>query len=455
MKPANMTKLTAFASVVLATVLVLVPFHALLTVAASTITGHYEYLRLWKELVLLALAPLVGVIIWKTPGMWQRIRLQWQDGWLFWAIACYAVLHIILGLVALGKGQVNSYALLYAWIGDLRPMYILLLAWLLANQAPWLRQYWKRLVLWPAVVVIGFGLLQVTVLPVDFLHNFGYNVSTISPYETIDNKADYVRIQSTLRGSNPLGAYLVLVLSAVLVILGRRRTQHDLAAGALLVVGSIVLAATYSRSAYIGLVLSLFGLVVLAVRGRQAQRRLALGLVVMAVLAGLAFGVLRNNDHFENTFFHTNEHSRSAISSNEQRASALRNGLQDVLHEPFGRGPGTAGPASLHNVEPARISENYYLQIGQEVGWLGLGLFVAIIIMIAKRLWRQRTDPFACTLLVSLIGISFINLVQHAWMDDTLALLWWGLAGIALATAGRPAILKGKHHGKTKTAKKV
>ena len=36
-------------------------------------------------------------------------------------------------------------------------------------------------------------------------------------------------------------------------------------------------------------------------------------------------------------------------------------------------------------------------------------------------------------LFVSLIGISFINLLSHAWADDTLSLLWFGLAGIALA----------------------
>jgi hypothetical protein len=53
--------------------------------------------------------------------------------------------------------------------------------------------------------------------------------------------------------------------------------------------------------------------------------------------------------------------------------------------------------------------------------------------------------------LASLIGISVINLVSHAWMDDTLSLLWWGLAGIALA----PAIIKGKHYEKQTKSEKV
>ncbi|MGH8466822.1 MAG: O-antigen ligase family protein, partial [Pseudomonas sp.] len=154
------------------------------------------------------------------------------------------------------------------------------------------------------------------------------------------------------------------------------------------------------------------------------------------VAAVLAFGLLavfRDNDRVENIIFHTDENSLSATSSNEQRASAIQDGLADLANEPFGRGPGTAGPASAHNSQPARIAENYYLQIGQETGWLGLGLFVAIVWMVGRRLWHRRSDPLARALFVSLIGLSFISLVQHAWTDDTLAILWWGLAGVAMA----------------------
>ncbi len=433
MKPVYMTKLTTLTSAGLAAILLLVPFHAFLTVALSTLTGNYEYLRLWKEILLLGLAVTTVVIVAKTPGLWQRLWSQLQAGWLFWAVAAYVVLHLVLGLVALAEGQVNSYALLYALIINLRPLLIFVLAWVLASQSPWLHRYWKRLLLGPAVVVIGFGLLQTTVLPTDFLRSFGYGVSTIEPYQTIDEKLDYVRIQSTLRGSNPLGAYLVLILVATMVVFNRQRSRHNLALGLLITAGAVVLAVTYSRSAYIGIVLSLLALALVAVRGQQARRRLWTGLAVCAVVAAGVFAVFRENDRFENTFFHTNEQSQSAVSSNAQRLTFLQTSAEDVLTEPFGRGPGTAGPASVHNSQPSRIAENYYLQIGQETGWLGLGLFIAILAMIAGRLWRLRADPLARALVVSLVGLSFINLVQHAWTDDTLVLLWWGFAGIALA----------------------
>lgn len=433
MKPVYMTKLTTLTSAGLAAILLLVPFHAFLTVAISTVTGNYEYLRLWKEVLLLVLSVCTITIVCRTPGLWQRLRPQLQSGWLFWTIGAYVVLTIVLGLVALSRGQVNSYALLFAWILNLRPLLIFVLAWVLAAQSTWLHRYWKQLILVPATIVIGFGLLQTTVLPAEFLRSFGYGVSTIEPYQTVDQKLDYVRVQSTLRGANPLGAYLVLVLVAALVIFNRQRSRHNVLLGSLLVGGMVVLAVTYSRSAYIGMVLSLLALALIAVRGQLARRRLWLGLAVCALLSAGIFAVFRENDRFENTFFHTNEQSQSAVSSNAQRLTFLQTSSQDVLTEPFGRGPGSAGPASVHNSQPSRIAENYYLQVGQETGWLGLGLFVAILVMIGRRLWRLRADPLAKALLVSLVGISFINLVQHAWTDDTLALLWWGLAGVALA----------------------
>jgi O-antigen ligase len=215
----------------------------------------------------------------------------------------------------------------------------------------------------------------------------------------------------------------------------------------------IVLYFTYSRSAYIGAALTIFGIGWLSIKSSRAKRWLLLVAAAVCVLGGGTALLLRHNARFEDTFFHTSQLSRSPQSSNQNRTSALQSGVHDVLHEPFGRGPGTAGPASVHNNHPARISENYYLQIGQETGWLGLGLFIVINILVAKELWQRRgeRDCLALALFASLIGLTFVNLLSHAWADDTLAYLWWGLAGIALAP-----IMQTKAeriYGKTKKSK--
>jgi hypothetical protein len=134
--------------------------------------------------------------------------------------------------------------------------------------------------------------------------------------------------------------------------------------------------------------------------------------------------------------FHTDEHSLSSDSSNFDRLGHLKNGLKDIAHEPWGGGPGTAGPASVRNPERTRLAENYYLQIGQEVGVVGLLIFISINILVAAALFKQ-SGALSLALFASLIGLTIVNMLSHAWGDDTLGLLWWGLAGIALAPSIR------------------
>ena len=452
MKPAQLTKIVAISTGVLALILVLLPFHALLSVWAANMGVNYTLARLWKEILLLLLVPTTVFILWKVP----KLRYKLEIGWLFWAIVFYVLLHILLGGLALAKHQVNLTALVDALILNLRFLLIFLIALVVATQSEWLKIHWRRLLLWPAAIVVAFGLLQLFVLPRDVLTHFGYSADTIKPFETVDNKLDFVRIQSTLRGANPLGAYLVLVIGALAVALLRKRlVLKKRLLGLLFLLGSlIVLWATYSRSAYLGVCITILALLWVVAHQARMRRWLVVGLAIVCVIGAGTFAALRNNDRFQNTFFHSDEHSTSAVSSNASRASALENGVKDTLSEPFGRGPGTAGPASVHNNHPSRIAENYYLQIGQEVGWLGLALFLAINYMVVKRLWQRRADPLARTLFVAFFGISLVNLLSHAWTDDTLSLLWWGFAGVALAPVILPVVSPKNDGAKTKTVQK-
>jgi hypothetical protein len=73
-------------------------------------------------------------------------------------------------------------------------------------------------------------------------------------------------------------------------------------------------------------------------------------------------------------------------------------------------------------------------------------LFIAINYLVACELWYRRNSLLARVLLASFVGITFVNLLSHAWADDTLAYLWWGLAGLAIA----PIIAdRQKAHGKS------
>jgi hypothetical protein len=72
------------------------------------------------------------------------------------------------------------------------------------------------------------------------------------------------------------------------------------------------------------------------------------------------------------------------------------------------------------------------------IGWLGLAVFLAILAEVAYLLWQGRKDNLSLVLFAALLGITFINLLSHAWTDDTLAFIWWGLAALALGTPALP-----------------
>ena len=420
-------------------ILVLVPFHATLTVWLAALGVNYTAVRLWKEVLLAVLFAGAVTLLVRNAGLRKGLGDNDAIRRASLLIGAYVLLHVLAGGVALLREEVNLLALGYAFISNLRFLAFFLVTVMVGTYyASWLRQNWRRLLLWPAAVVVGFGLLQMFVLPYDFLQHFGYEPDTIQPYIAIDNKVEYTRAQSTLRGPNPLGAYLVVIVTALAALFVVRRKKYARIA-ALLTASILVLYGSYSRSAWIGAITAL-GVLAWGLTTSAKLRKYVLvaGAAALVLFAGSLY-VLRDNDTVQNVVFHTNEQSRSAESSNEQRAGALVGGIEDVVREPLGRGPGTAGPASVHNDKPSRISENYFIQIGQEVGVIGLAIFVGICAVVGWALWQQeRANLPALVLCASLVGLTVVNLVSHAWADDTLAYIWWGLAGATIATAGLP-----------------
>jgi hypothetical protein len=409
-------------------ILLLMPFHAFLTVWGSSIFGHYTALRLWKEALLLICV--LGVLYLLVFD--HKTRKHTLSRLLVWIILAYIGLTLLLGLFALDRHQVTAKALGYGLIVGLRFPVFFLVSWSLAFRLTRLRTHWQWLVSWPALVVVLFGLLQIFILPHDFLKHFGYGPNTIPAFETINNNQHYYRIASTLRGANPLGAYLIIPISLLTVrLLGPKRTWRQ----ALLLVGSLtVLLFTFSRSAWAGAVLSIAVILMLSIKSSKMRKLTTISAVVVCLAGTSTYAVFRHNARFENFVFHTQTNSSVKTTSDQSHTAALRSGLSDLWHNPFGHGPGTAGPASVYNVgHPTRIAENFYVQVGEETGWLVLLLFILINLGVGYLLWLRRSDPLALILFASLLGLTLVNMLSHAWADDTLAYVWWGLAGIAMA----------------------
>jgi len=217
----------------------------------------------------------------------------------------------------------------------------------------------------------------------------------------------------------------------VLLLNVKRRTWLQ---AAFLIELLVVLFFTFSRSAWVGAALSIGVILFVAIKTRAA-RRAALCIIAGLIVVGAGMTALwSHTPRYQNFIFHTQTGSPIEQTSNEDHLKALKENAENLERQPLGRGPGTAGPASVYNTErPPRLAENYFIQIAQEVGWLGLTLFLLINIGVGYLLWLRRADPLALSLFASLIGLTFINLLSHAWTDDTLAYVWWGLAGVAMA----------------------
>lgn len=415
---------------IIAGILFLLPFHALLTTWLGSNTGHLDLIRIWKELIITVLIPLVALMAARDTKLRSYLR-SWR---LLWLIAIFALIQIVWGVWAYHSHKVTSVALIYAWIINLRYFVFFAVCAAVASKDDLLVRIWPKILLIPASLVLFFGVAQRFFLPYDFLRHFGYGPKTIPAYQTVDSSLDYRRIQSTLRGANPLGAYLIPIVIVAITTLKKQKRLL----GFVLFFCALILFYSYSRSAWIGLGASLIYLAWLGLNGQRLKLVAAASALVIAI--AVAGAVLAKSQSLQDTLFHTSASSKSAQSSNAQRVTAEKAAIKDVYHHPFGQGPGTAGPASFRNNNQPKIAENYYLQIAQEVGIIGLIFWLAITALVASSLYKLRAQPLAQILLASLIGISLVNLVSHAWTDDTLSLLWWGLAGIAL----RPVILKSK-----------
>jgi hypothetical protein len=422
-------KLAVLLSWVVGAILFIVPFHAFLTVWLSSWLGHYTLLRLWKEFLLLPVVLGALYILMLDKQLRRRIFSLW----LTRLIIAYAGLLLAAGFIALAEHGVTSKAMWYGLLSDLRFLVFFLSVLVIAGRSSQLRDSWRKILFIPAIIVAAFAIIQYLILPYDFLKHFGYGDSTISPYETINHNLQHIRVASTLRGANPLGAYLILPICALAAsFLSNRRGRRD---EAMLGFGlALALAFSFSRSAWIGAIIGVSLIVWYSFKSFRTRKIIGWWLAGALVLGCLAVLALRNNLNFENAVFHTDRQSTIAASSNQGHSAAFKAATKDIIHHPLGSGVGTAGPQSTYNYgHNGRISENYFLQIGQEAGVLGMLLFIAICFGVARLLYDNRADKLALALLASLAGLSLVNFLSHAWADDTLAYVWWGLAGIVLA----------------------
>lgn len=420
--------------------------HAPISVWLGTVLPDYAvYIKAWKEVLMgVALVLLITAAV-------QRKQF---DAFMHDKVICLALVYAGLHFLMVGVFQNGLAAAGAGLLIDLRfVLYFVLMYGTLRLFPQWRKLFVKAFAV-GAAVVLGFALLQMFVLPKDVLKHIGYSRDTILPYMTVDENPDYIRINSTLRGPNPLGAYAVIVLGILtaLTIRWRLKDRAVVYVGVTALAAGLVLGSSHSRSSVGGAILAVAVIIGIAATAKVRKHLAIAGAVLAVVTAGLIY-VLRDHPVVSNLVLHDSPTTGASIDSNSAHVESLVEGIDRMVRQPLGAGVGSTGSASLHSKETL-ILENHYLFVAHEVGWLGLVLFVWLFVEVMRRLWliSQRTkSALALGLFGSGVGLAAIGLLLPVWADDTVSIVWWGLAGLAI---GYSNMEYGKVKGKEKHARK-
>ncbi len=162
------------------------PFHAFFSVWAGHLLGHQSLWQSWKDVLIALMAAGSLLILWQDPKLIQRFKNT-----VVLSIAGFIMFALLVTVIkAPGFG-----AAIFGLKIDIEFFVLFFIAWLVTDRA--LKLLLIKALLISTAAVIGFGLLQIFILPQDFLTHFGYGHDTIAPYLTVDPTFHTVRILST------------------------------------------------------------------------------------------------------------------------------------------------------------------------------------------------------------------------------------------------------------------
>lgn len=410
------------------------PFHIFLTQWLSLYTGGLDVWKVAKD-ILLAIITLFVICSVMVAGRATRFFR-----WLIALTALYATFHVLLWLLHPDIYRNSAYI---GFVYNLRlPCFAILglgasLLWPEAVRSRTL----IKVILAVSTIVAFLGVLQYF-LPKDILTHFGYGIDRGARAAFyIDDKAGFPRIMSTLREPNSLASYLLVPTTlATLLWFKVHVTKQKLVLSGAIGLLALAIFLTFSRSAWMGVLLALGLAVGWQYRAKLvyfARRYWVVGAVVLLVGASVAYAQ-RNTPFVQGYISHTS--NDGDLSSNDYHWIFVKQGIEGIINQPLGHGPGTAGLASIQNPKGSFLTENYYVQIGYEVGVLGLLVFVSLNVLLYRALWRQRSELLPVVLLATFWAYVLINMLLHIWSNEAVACQWWLLTGLVIGMQNQAQI---------------
>ncbi len=420
---------------------VVLPFHAFLVTVGTRIIvgpdqGPLSWLALWKE-GLLALILIIAGIEWLMSR--PKIRIDKIDA----IILALLVLSVVVTMTTHKNWSLYTFGFRYDFVP--------LVAFLVLRRVPWTELFFihaKRTLLIVGSIVAGYGIISFF-LPSAFFHWLGYSDlhslyvpgKPIAAFQMI-GETGLRRIQSTMSGPNQLGLWMLIPLA---VAITRKK--------AVSIVCLIAIAMSFSRAAWI----SAFIMVAIVAWPyiKQTSRRMHFSIGGTIVAAAILLSIF-----FPSIIVR--------ITSSRGHIEGPIQAIHTMIRHPFGRGLGMAGPASNRvsdacvllretddpswaaarpdlcvflgdtQVQPVDrvcscpfLPENWYLQIGAEMGWIGFALYIALMVLVFRGINRVTRNE----LRVAFIGLSVAALFLHAFEDAAVSYGLWVLIATAVTIA--------------------
>jgi O-antigen ligase len=115
-------------------------------------------------------------------------------------------------------------------------------------------------------------------------------------------------------------------------------------------------------------------------------------------------------------------------------------GMESLVENPFGYGLGASGYIGRRETGSlSAVTDNWYIKTAQELGLVGLGLYVVLFGALMLRFFAAGVDNRAATLSLALLGGSLFMAYGSNYFDfDFQAAVFWILSGYAVNETAYP-----------------
>lgn len=224
------------------------------------------------------------------------------------------------------------------------------------------------------------------------------------------------QIASFIGGPNQLASYL---LPAIFILIGlsvraieKKQKLSIILFSCLVLLVNFAILLTYSRSAFLGLLVPL-----IIFPFFLAKKKLIKVLLLAIIIGVLSLGILIIKNNYTNDLI---THGGSQLA----HSSALKQSIDEIKNRTvtalpvlfFGKGLGTAGPSVLKYGD-GLVSESWYLQLVLELGLIGLLAWLTFVSSIIVLMFKTKKIE-EILIGLTLVAISITSLFLHTWADN-------------------------------------